>query len=212
MHHASRAFTMTEFVAVAAVLLSLAVLLAIIFHEPRPPKDRGRQLRGIHQGLVMYAQGNNDYYPGLNAQGEPIAIRVEQRLKLLLDGDYFSPEYLVSPVERGREPWRSGPFTAEHNSYAMLQVPESGGRHAEWRDTMNTRAAILADRNTGTVDDPSSIHYRHAWRGHILWNDNHVGFEMSPLQETEYGGVRNEQDHIFRAEGDDDAYMIHSGN
>ena len=218
MRCAGRAFTMTELVAVLVVVALLLVVLVafvvlpIISGQSRGPHPRINALRGIHQAMVMYGQGNNEYYPGLNSQGERVAIDVEQRLKLLMQDDFFSPDYLVSPAERQMEAWEAGPFTSEHYSYAMLQVPASGGRHAEWRETMNTRAAVIADRNTGTADDPSSIHHRDSWRGYVLWNDNHVGFETTHVHDTNYGGVDNTADHLFRAAGDDDAYMIHSGN
>ncbi|MEM9347530.1 MAG: hypothetical protein AAGB26_13020 [Planctomycetota bacterium] len=51
------------------------------------------------------------------------------------------------------------------------------------------------------------------WRGSVLWNDNHVGFEQDDVFETKYGnGELNEADRLFKAEGTHDALMIHAGN
>ena len=217
MNTANRGITATELVAVlGASVLVLALLVAIFLPAlanggGSPRMQANTQMRGIHQGMVMYAYDNHGYYPGFNAEGEPEALSVEERFRLLLDGDYFAPDYLVSPSER-RRPWESGLLTSEHYSFAMLQVPEAGGRYDEWRETLNARAAILADRNTGTANQPDSIHIRGEWRGGVAWNDNHVGFETTHIHDTNYGGVDNRDDHIFRAAGDDDAYLIHSGN
>ncbi|MEX2546131.1 MAG: hypothetical protein WD316_13470 [Phycisphaeraceae bacterium] len=218
MRNAGRGMTLTEIVATVAVAMLVLGGLVVIFLSALINGGGSRrmqnntQLRSVHQGLVMYGGGNGAYYPGLDAEGEPVAIDVEDRLKLLLDGDYFSPDYLVNPQDAARTPWESGPFTSDHYSYAVLQVPEAGGRHDEWRETLNTNAIVLSDRNTGTADAPASVHDSEQWRGGVVWNDNHVGFETTHRLDTAYGGFEHTDDHIFKADGDDDAYLIHSGN
>ncbi|MEX0885699.1 MAG: hypothetical protein WD009_04590 [Phycisphaeraceae bacterium] len=215
MRNAGRGMTLTEVIAVVAVAIVAGGGLFLWLDSQRQRSrhwPNTRELRGIHQAMVMYSGGNNGFYPGLDAGGEPIATDVEDRLTLLLDGDYFSPDYLVSSLERERAPWESGPFTSDHYSYAMLQLPEAGGRYDEWSETLSTNAIVLGDRNTGTADDPASVHDGEPWRGSVVWNDNHVAFETTHIHDTAYGGFEHTDDHIFKADGDDDAYLIHSGN
>lgn len=183
------------------------------------------QLRGIHQGLVVYAYTNKDWYPGLDSLGlynlpdelgTQNGIDVADRNAMLLDGGFVSPEYLIASSETDESivPWPGeGRVTAAHSSFAMLQVPESGGRHDEWQQTLNSQAIVLSDRNTGTQDQTASIHADEEWFGQVLWNDNHVAYEHEPALETQYGeGELNEQDDLFSALGRDDALLIHSGN
>jgi hypothetical protein len=91
----------------------------------------------------------------------------------------------------------------------MLQIPEDGQRRAEWHATTNPDAPVLSDRNIGTDGEYQTIHGGGLG---VAWNDNHVTFEKQPqLKQTVYGDVTNTDDNIFVASGNDDAYMIHSG-
>lgn len=212
-------------------LLCVIVMVAVIL--PMLGSVRGgdsrrmqnsTQLRGIHQGLVTYANSNKYFFPGLNKLGEDDKIAVEERFQLLMEDDYFTPEYAISPseIEPIRE-WdhRSGdPVATSNYSYAMLQIPQAGGRRVEWSQTLNTHAIVLSDRNTGTIADPASIHSasKGPWVGSVLWNDNHVAFEYSDEFETLYGENEtdvvkpNPGDRLFESPGDDDALLIHTGN
>ena len=214
----------------ALALLSVIVIVAIIlpmFGSPRRPAHRmqnSTQLRGIHQGLVTYANSNNEYFPGLSKSGEDDRIAVEQRFQILLEDDYITPEYAMSPSET--EPlmvWDGWdqiddiePVTPDHYSYAMLQIPKEGGRRFEWSQTLNSQAIVMSARNTGTKANPTSVHSgpgATAWGGEVLWNDNHVGFEMSDTFETKYGaGTLNATDRLFEADSPFDALLIHTGN
>lgn len=218
----------------ALALLSVILIVAIIlpmFSSPRRPAHRmqnSTQLRGIHQGLVTYANSNNEYFPGLSKSGEDDRIAVEQRFQILLEGDYITPEYAMSPSET--EPltvWDGWdqiddiePVTPNHYSYAMLQIPKEGGRRFEWSQTLNSQAIVISDRNLGTKAEPASIHGDPdgPWIGSVLWNDNHVAFEKSDDFETHYGEYGPEPvkpkpgDRLFESLGDDDALLIHSGN
>lgn len=223
------------------VMVSIAVLFPIMRSEKR---DRGRswhstQLRGIHQGLVTFANSNKNWYPGLDSQGnvsteapdnyyeddlypslhEQVGIDVQDRFAMLIAGYFFTPEYAVSPseIDPSIQPFpESGPLTSSHYSYAMLQVPTQGGRHQEWRQSLNSQAIVLSDRNTGTSKNPRSIHSdadADTWRGLVLWNDNHVGFENEAVFETKYFSHELiTADHLFQTDGDDDAYLVHTGN
>ena len=228
-------------VVVLVTVLAIALLFPLIADSQR---DRGHhhrrsQLRGIYQAIVTYGNANNGWYPGLDSTGtyvqpnpdtntsylrhKPLAqqtgIAVEDRFAILIEGEFITPDYAISPIEHYGEPKREwpgeGPFTSDHYSYAMLQVPQAGGRHEEWRQQLNPHAIVLADRNTAHPDQSSSIYADKGgpWRGHVAWNDGHAGFEQSDELQTQYGKAKtNPSDRLFQPEGDDDAYLIHSGN
>ncbi len=228
-------------IAVLVVVALLAILFPLLQSHQRDRRHRpeSSQLRGIFQGLVTYANSNKNWYPGLNSKGEyliadPITqdtplreqdilkpqfgIAVEGRYAILLHGEFFTPDYAISPSESDAtiKPWsETGPLTAKHYSYAMLQVPEAGDRHDEWKQTLSSQAIVVSDRNTGTAELPNSIHSdgSQGWMGRVLWNDNFVGFEASPVFETKYGKSQlNKNDHLFTADSTSDALMVHTGN
>lgn len=234
-----RAFTLLELVAILVVVAVAAALLMPGFGRhhrgPRRQMPNNTQLRGIHQGMVMYAQGNGNYFPGLNKDGRDADLSVENRLQILLEANYFTGDYAVSPSET-KTVWTTGPVTSANYSYAMLHVPAAGGRRDEWFTTLNTQAIALSDRNVGTASAPLSVHAQAAthiprpprpwrplsggygysqpdWRGTVVYNDNHVIFESTHLLETRYGvAAPNKADDLFQSPGTDDALMIHSGN
>ena len=97
-------------------------------------------------------------------------------------------------------------------SYAMLgikgtagQAPDRAfaGRGAEWKQTLNSQAIVLSDRNTGTnaTDKVRSIHTDDFgdWQGSVLWNDNHVAFNNTQYYETKYANGRLNVDRFGRA-------------
>ncbi len=171
------------------------------------------QLRGIHQGLVTFANSNKNNFVGLNAKGQILednAINtgnsgtgdfVQARMWILLNQEFITPEYAISPSEvaniQAYDPggaevpapvqWNKD---AKHYSYAMLAI-DTPGRLAEWKETLNSQAIVLSDRNTGTnaTDRVRSIHTNNfgEWHGSVLWNDNHVGFENEQYYETKFG-------------------------
>ncbi|MEX0654568.1 MAG: hypothetical protein WD151_10650 [Phycisphaeraceae bacterium] len=225
-----RGLTLVEtLTVVVAVAITLALGWIVFIHNPRPhhrgaPRmQNNTQLRGIHQSMVMYAQGNGGHFPGLDRHGDPAALAVEDRLKILLDGNYFTPEYLISPSETDPaiHEWQPGSaFTADNHSYALLQVPVAGGRHAEWSETLNTEAIVMSDRNTGASPSDADVQSIHTntpgdWRGGVAHNDNSVVFETTHRLPTRFDFDPANQladDHLFEADSDNDAYLIHSGN
>jgi len=196
------------------------------------------ELRGIHQGLVMMSNANKNRFVGLNSQGDYVTpasgelvgsgdndavwvgqqgIDIPSRFAELIEGEFITPEYAVSPSETDAniQPWdRTSRMTTDHYSFAMLQVPRNGGRHTEWGQTLNSHAIVLSDRNLGTADKPRSIHSDGGpWRGQVLWNDNHIAYEMEHVYETQYGEAKpTKDDHLFTSPGDDDALLMHRGN
>jgi len=216
-------------------LVILVVLVPMFFGGQRRNPRRmanSTQLRGIHQGLVTFANSNKGHFPGLDSSGAVINGTVEYRFQILLEQNFFTPEYAVSPSETGNvtewvEPLNSNAdvavtVMAGNYSYAMLQMKQPGGRQAEWSQSLNTQAIVMSDRDTANnAHRPTSIHTRGTdpWKGSVLWNDNHVAFEQSHIFTTGYmnpnpGGqpYAFTNDNIFSATGPDDAWLIYSGD
>lgn len=215
-----RGLTIVELLVVIGILaLLVGILLPALGAARRSATctQNNTQVRGIHLSLVMYAQGNEGFLPGIDATGEVFKPRVEDRFEILLRGNYFTGEYLVAP-EESRPVWAGGPVTFENYSYALLDIePERGARYAEWRETLNTQAVAVSDRNTGedAAENVSSLYSSQPgrWYGRVAWNDNHVTFESSHVLRTRYGkdGEENAADNLFEAQRPDDAKMIFSG-
>jgi type II secretory pathway pseudopilin PulG len=252
-------FTLRELISVIVLivfLIALSVPLGDASARTSRLMQNSTQLRGVHQGLVTYANSNKNWYPGLDSKGQAIHLRtefdpvsdpfkksenyeevtVEGRYWVLLDGDYFTPEYAISPFETASniiEYPGTGPVVEQNYSFAMLQLPPNGTRLQEWKQTLNSKSVVMSDRNTGTATNTFGYHndrwesssafgcsYNHRqpylkighWVGNVLWNDNHVAFEPTDTLPTEYDGVANPADNLFRASGMDDALLIHAGN
>lgn len=106
-----RAFTVIELVvAVIVVLVLVAILLPAMApsrcHGCRQIKD-STQIRGIHQGMVLWAQNNKDRYP-LPSEIDAGNVTVAEDgakdttaniMSVLIYNGFFSPELCVSPAE-----------------------------------------------------------------------------------------------------------------
>ena len=226
----------------AAVIVLVAFLFALSVpvgeasgHSSRRMQHK-TQLHGIHQGLVTFANSNRNFFPGIDESGVRVAPDVEDRWGLLMEGDFITPEYAVSPLEPDAtiQEWDdSQPLSSSNYSYAMLQIPAEGGRYAEWSQSLNSQAIVLSYRNTGTEQDTLGIQNERSesssllgctyntrqpyleighWVGDVLYNDNHVTFLETDKPDTDYAGHPNPEDRLFSSEGDDDALLIHSGN
>lgn len=222
-----RGYTLIELaVTIAIIALILGILLPVLLAARRTARSmqNNTQSRGIHQALVMYAQGNGGYYPGLDPDGQIIDATIEYRFQQLLEGNYFTGEYVISLSET-KTPWNTGPVTSEHYSYAMLDIDAvPGGRFNEWRDTLNSQAPVLSDRNIGSdaTANSQSVHTDTSvdWRGAVAYNDNSTAFETTHVLPTgftvfdEDGNasiLQHQADNLFVSDSPDDALMIHSG-
>lgn len=194
------------------------------------------QLRGIHQGMVIFASGNRDYYPGLDSQGKPrpgLQKTANQfgaggndgtfpahRYAILVSNAFCLPEYMISPFDKGAKTILAGAagradvdVTPDNFSYAMLGLANSPGRATEWRGTQNSQAAVVTDRNTGggAGNSARSIHNSsEGWAGHVAWNDNHVTLaSSSTLKNSRFGVTDFTGDDLFGDEnGGKDAAMV----
>jgi type II secretory pathway pseudopilin PulG len=106
-----RGFTIIELGAVVIVVAILVVfllpLMAPRHHGSRQIKD-SMQVRGIHQGMVLWAQNNKDVYPLpslLDSNNDTVAAEGEAKdttaniMSVMIYNGFFSPELCVSPAE-----------------------------------------------------------------------------------------------------------------
>ncbi len=240
-----RGFTLIEILVVIGIIgVLIGLLIPALGAAQRQARrmQSGNQARNIHQAMLRFADGNGQFFPGVNDKGvfvtkqtdstidstgpNPIGATVQGRYELLLDGEFLTPETLISPLDENKIEWGVNPndedegIEPENISFAMLElgVRSSGGaselerepRSEEWRSTGNARALVLSDRNTGSNDtgNVSSIHTTidsGDWEGSVQWNDGHVTWEQTHLLEVKYGSgellTGDDADNIF----DDDS-------
>lgn len=232
--HRNRALTVTEVVILLAIIvIGLGLLLPMLAmlvgrggsrHHGGRQMQNSTQLRGIHSGLVLFAQGNNSHYPGIMADGETIdpsvGLTTQDRVQKLIDDNYFTIEYARSPNE----------VQTGVTSYAMLKIDVNidgktiakSIRNSEWHDTTNTEGIVLSDRainNGSAFSHIKSVHTTPAyestdWKGSVGWNDNHVTFESTLNHATVYGSSVHAADNLFTTsdlENGDDAFMVWRG-
>lgn len=110
-----RAFTLIELLVVVLVVIILIAAFLLLQRPNRHPvrhlKD-STQIRGIHQGMVLWAQNNQDRYPIPSdidkddatiklAEGEDPESKntTANIISIMIYNGYFSPELCVSPAE-----------------------------------------------------------------------------------------------------------------
>ncbi|MFK7789916.1 MAG: type II secretion system protein [Phycisphaeraceae bacterium] len=133
----TRGFTLIELLVVISII---ALLIAILLPALSSARQSARamqsstQIRGIQQGMFIYAQSNKTWYPGMDkfddnaaesltdasrirgynandtTAGNQAGGDVAARYVLCVRDDLFTPDYLISPLEVNTniEPWEDG--------------------------------------------------------------------------------------------------------
>lgn len=146
------AFSLLELCAVLIVVaLLVAVLLPSIGSGQRPSRQltNNTQVRGIHQSMVMFAQDNGGYFPGLSADGELLEAGTIEgaaedgaypgaRYVILLSANYFYGDYAISLAESGKTEWTTTgtSITTDHFSFALLALDLDGNGRVDRPDPL----------------------------------------------------------------------------
>lgn len=226
--HRNRGLTITEVVIMIAILVvGIALLLPVLglFGRKRSRPPHYSQLRVIHTGLVLYAQGNNGHYVGIASDGVTIdpavSLTAQGRVQKLIDENYFTIEYARSYAEN-----QTGT-----TSFAMLKIDvvqeentiAKSIRNSEWNDTTNAQSIVTSDRaipNGKSYKHIKSVHTnpragKSDWRGGVAWNDNHVTYETTTILPTKYNTTSHTPDNLFATDNlhhGDDAFMVWTGS
>ncbi|MBX2850868.1 MAG: prepilin-type N-terminal cleavage/methylation domain-containing protein [Phycisphaeraceae bacterium] len=230
-------FTLIELLVVISIIaLLIAILLPALGAARKTARitQSNTQMRGMQQALVIFSHDNKEWFPGIQSSGNRWAppsdnlandygSTVEARFALLIEGDFFTPDYAIHPNEPNEfvnhTPYAVGSgdvFTIENFSYAMqalsvndptstaINQNETIYVRKEWQQNLNSQSIVISDRlmDVGVWGDPTT--YRSAWstkegdqQWGVAWNDNHVTYENLAVFKTKYGPISNTADDLY---------------
>ncbi|MBB6428718.1 hypothetical protein [Algisphaera agarilytica] len=153
--------------------------------------------------MLFHGMSNQNFMIGLEADGGLLTNDPAERYQLLVEGNYLTPDVLVSPAD-------VRPDAAY--SYALLDIASPGARRDAWTTEAVPDAPILAE-------SPAALGKPEAWSGWVLWHSPYLTAESAArsVEQVESSRVNtnyseelpfNLDDDLFVAEGPDDAYLI----
>lgn len=174
-HLHRRGLTLLELLAVILMIAFIIALLVPIVGRVRPRNyvmRESTQIRGIHQGLVLFAQNSNNVYPipseldraNTTLTAESAKDDPGNMLSILLYNGFFSAELLVSPVEQATyiEPISNYALSSPPNAANPAQAlwdPSFRGSTAEHGFTSTTGGAGIKPVGALTPADAQPVAY-----------------------------------------------------
>lgn len=150
----ARGITAIELVVVIVIaIVAVGLLLPYLGRTKsgtRHPRDMS-QIRGIHQGMVLWAQDNSDLYPLpslIDLNDDTVAAQGRAKdttaniFSILIYNNFISPEICLSPAE-------TNPAIRVHDTYAFSEPPTAvNPKKALWDPALN---ADFTGGKTGNI-------------------------------------------------------------